>query len=185
MHISSIKLRGFKSFKRAEIELPHDFICLAGPNGSGKTNVLDAVRFALGEKSLKSLRARKVKDLICHNSKVAEVILNFQDDKKYELRRAIKEDGKVRYVLNGKTTTRTSILELLKKYNLDSSGRNIIAQGEVQRIVEITNSHPVIRTTGQRAECLHEQEPGPIEWAIIGVRESYIPVTSYLIRHRC
>ena len=138
MHISSIKLRGFKSFKKAEIELPHDFICLAGPNGSGKTNVLDAVRFALGEKSLKSLRARKVKDLICHNSKIAEVILNFQDEKKYELRRAIKEDGKVRYVLNGKTTTRTSILELLKKYNLDASGRNIIAQGEVQRVVEIS-----------------------------------------------
>lgn len=138
MHISSIKLRGFKSFKKAEIELPHDFICLAGPNGSGKTNVLDAVRFALGEKSLKSLRARKVKDLICHSSKYAEVVLNFQDEKKYELRRAIKEDGKVRYMLNGKNSTRTSIMELLKRYNLDASGRNIIAQGEVQRVVEIS-----------------------------------------------
>ncbi len=138
MHISSIKLRGFKSFKKADIELPPDFICLAGPNGSGKTNVLDAVRFALGEKSLKSLRARKVKDLICHNSKVAEVILKFQDDKKYELRRAIREDGKIRYLLNGKTSTRGAIMELLGKYNLDSSGRNIIAQGEVQKVVEIS-----------------------------------------------
>ena len=138
MHISSIKLKGFKSFKKADLELPPDFICLAGPNGSGKTNVLDAVRFALGEKSLKSLRARKVKDLICHNSKVAEVILKFEDDKKYELRRAIREDGKIKYMINGKVTTRTAILELLKKYNLDSSGRNIIAQGEVQRIVEIS-----------------------------------------------
>ena len=119
MHISSIKLRGFKSFKKANIELPPDFICLAGPNGSGKTNVLDAVRFALGEKSLKSLRARKVKDLICHNSKYAEVVLNFEDDKKYELRRGIREDGKVKYMLNGKVTTRTSLVELLKKYNLD------------------------------------------------------------------
>jgi len=138
MHISSIKLKGFKSFKKADLELPPDFICLAGPNGSGKTNVLDAVRFGLGEKSLKALRARKVKDLICHNSKVAEVILKFEDDKKYELRRAIREDGKIKYVLNGKTVTRTAIMELLKRYNLDSSGRNIIAQGEVQRIVEIS-----------------------------------------------
>ncbi|MBN2122505.1 chromosome segregation protein SMC [Candidatus Micrarchaeota archaeon] len=138
MHISSMKLRGFKSFKKADLELPPDFICLAGPNGSGKTNVLDAVRFGLGEKSLKSLRARKVSDLICHNSKYAEVIINFQDDKKYELRRAIREDGKIKYVLNGKTTTRSAILELLKKYNLDNSGRNIIAQGDTQRIVEIS-----------------------------------------------
>lgn len=138
MHISSMKLRGFKSFKKAELELPPDFICLAGPNGSGKTNVLDAVRFGLGEKSLKSLRARKVRDLICHNSKYAEVIINFQDDKKYELRRAIREDGKIKYMLNGKNTTRSAILELLKKYNLDNSGRNIIAQGDTQRIVEIS-----------------------------------------------
>jgi chromosome segregation protein len=138
MHISSIRMRGFKSFKKADLELPPDFICLAGPNGSGKTNVLDAVRFALGEKSLKSLRARKVKDLICHNSKYAEVILNFEDERKYELRRAIREDGKIRYMLNGKNTTRSAILELLKKYNLDNSGRNIIAQGDTQRIVEIS-----------------------------------------------
>lgn len=137
MHISSIKLRGFKSFRKSEIELPPDFICLAGPNGSGKTNVLDAVRFALGEKSLKSLRAKKVRDLICHNSKYAEVVLNFHDERKYELRRAIREDGKIRYLLNGKASTRGAIMELLKKYNLDSSGRNIIAQGEVQRIVNI------------------------------------------------
>jgi chromosome segregation protein len=138
MHISSMKLRGFKSFKKADLELPPDFICLAGPNGSGKTNVLDAVRFGLGEKSLKSLRARKVRDLICHNSKYAEVILNFQDDKKYELRRAIREDGKIKYMLNGKATTRSAILELLKKYNLDNSGRNVIAQGDTQKIVEIS-----------------------------------------------
>lgn len=138
MHISGMKLRGFKSFKKADLELPPDFICLAGPNGSGKTNVLDAVRFALGEKSLKALRARKVKDLICHNSKYAEVILTIEDEKKYELRRAIREDGKIRYMLNGKTTTRGAILELLKKYNLDNSGRNIIAQGDTQKIVEIS-----------------------------------------------
>ncbi len=138
MHISSIKLKGFKSFKKAEVELPPDFICLAGPNGSGKTNVLDAVRFALGEISLKSLRARRAKDLICHNSKYAEVALCFQDDRKYELKRAINEEGKASYIMNGKKTTRSAILELLKKYNLDKSGRNIIAQGEVQKIVEIS-----------------------------------------------
>ncbi len=137
MHISGIKIKGFKSFKKVDIELPPDFICLAGPNGSGKTNVLDAIRFVLGEQSLKSLRAKKVRDLISHSSKYAEVILSFNDQQKYELRRAIREDGKIRYMLNGKRVTRSAIVELLKKYNLDDSGRNVIAQGEVQHIVDI------------------------------------------------
>lgn len=137
MHISGIKIKGFKSFKKADIELPPDFICLAGPNGSGKTNVLDAIRFVLGEQSLKSLRAKKVRDLISHSAKYAEVMLSFNDQQKYELRRAIREDGKIRYMLNGKRVTRSAIVELLKKYNLDDSGRNVIAQGEVQRIVDI------------------------------------------------
>ena len=102
------------------------------------SNVLDAIRFVLGETSLKSLRARKVKDLIHVGSKATEVTLALDGDDKYEIKRVINSDGKVVYRLNGKRTTRTSILEALKKYNLDSSGRNIIAQGEVQRIVNMS-----------------------------------------------
>jgi len=138
IRISHLKLRSFKSFKNLNIELPQGVVCLAGPNGAGKSNITDAIVFALGETSLKSLRAKKVKDLIHIDSRTAEVWIKFDGDEKYEIKRAIRDDGKIIYRLNGKRTTRTSILEVLKKYNLDASGRNIIAQGEVQRIANIT-----------------------------------------------
>ncbi|MBI5051570.1 chromosome segregation protein SMC [Candidatus Micrarchaeota archaeon] len=137
LYISRIKLRSFKSFKYIDITLPKTFLCLAGPNGSGKSNICDAIRFVLGEISLKSLRAKKVKDLIHAGSTTAEVTILLEGDVKIEIKRAIREDGKILYRLNGKKTTRTSILETLKKHNLDESGRNIIAQGEVQRIINM------------------------------------------------
>ncbi len=135
MHISRIKMRGFKSFKLADIIFPRDFVCLAGPNGSGKSNVCDAIRFAFGEISLKALRAKKVKELISHSAKMAEVSVYLEGESKHEIRRVIRDDGKIMYRLDGERTTRTSILDLLKKFNIDESGRNTIAQGEVQRIV--------------------------------------------------
>ncbi len=140
LSIAQLKLHGFKSFKHANIEFPDNFTCLAGPNGSGKSNVCDSIRFVLGEQSLRALRTKKVKDLIFTGMNSAEVILIFQDEKnnKYEVRRAIRTDGKILYKLNGKKTTRTTVMEFLKQYNLDESGRNIIAQGRIQRIVEMT-----------------------------------------------
>ncbi|MFZ5500759.1 MAG: AAA family ATPase, partial [Candidatus Micrarchaeota archaeon] len=140
VYISRLKLRNFKSFKAADVQLPQTFICFAGPNGSGKSNLCDAIRFAMGEKSLRSLRAKKVKDLIYAGSKSAEVILHFSSEnggESYEIKRAIREDGKIKYRLNGKRTTRNSILETLKKHSLDESGRNTIAQGEVQRLINM------------------------------------------------
>jgi chromosome segregation protein len=139
--ISRLKLRNFKSFKAADIQLPKTFISFAGPNGSGKSNLCDAIRFAMGETSLRSLRAKKVKDLIFSGSKSAEVTIIFEEDggkgTGYEIKRAIREDGKIRYRLNGKRTTRSTIHETLRRYNLDESGRNTIAQGEVQRIINM------------------------------------------------
>ncbi|MFN7990922.1 MAG: AAA family ATPase [Candidatus Micrarchaeia archaeon] len=136
--ISRLKLRNFKSFKAADITLPKTFICFAGPNGSGKSNLCDAIRFAMGEKSLRSLRAKTVRDLIHSGARSAEVTLVFESENggpRYEIRRAIREDGKIRYRLDEKKTTRGAILESLKRHNLDESGRNTIAQGEVQRVI--------------------------------------------------
>jgi len=137
--ISRLKLRNFKSFKAADIELPPTYVCFAGPNGSGKSNLCDAIRFVMGEKSLKSLRAKKVKDLIHAGAKAAGVTLAFKGDDgtEYEIKRAIREDGKIHYRLNGEKTTRNAVLETLKKHNLDESGRNTIAQGEVQHIINM------------------------------------------------
>ncbi len=137
IYISRVKIRNFKSFKLVNIDLPKTFLCLAGPNGSGKSNFGDAIRFVLGEISLKSLRAKKVRDLIHTGARTAEVTMEFDGDTKIELKRVIREDGKILYRLNGKKATRNSILDCMKKYNLDESGRNIIAQGEVARIINM------------------------------------------------
>src|SRR3989339_445833 len=137
IYISRIRLKNFKSFKVLNVVLPQTYICFAGPNGSGKSNLGDSIRFVMGEISLKSLRAKKVKDLIHHGAKTAEVTINFDGDTAIEIKRVIREDGKILYRLNGMRTTRSAILEALKKYNLDDSGRNIIAQGEVSRIINM------------------------------------------------
>jgi len=139
VHISRLKLRNFKSFKAADIELPASTICFAGPNGSGKSNIMDAIQFVLGETSLKNLRAKKVRELIHSDSRSAEVTLVFAngDGQSHEIKRIIREDGKIQYRLNGKKTTRMAILETVKRFNLDESGRNVIAQGGVQDIMKM------------------------------------------------
>lgn len=136
-YVSKIHFRGFKSFKNAEVEFPCGYVALAGPNGSGKSNVTDAIRFALGEMSLKSLRAKKVTELINMSSSKAEVTLHISGPKKFEIRRAIREDGKTSYHLDGRHLTRTQVLEALRPYGIEAGSHNIIAQGQVQKIVEM------------------------------------------------
>ncbi len=187
--ISRLKLRNFKSFKAADIQLPKTYVCFAGPNGSGKSNLCDAIRFVMGETSLRSLRARKVKDLIHSDSKSAEVTLIFETEQglTYEIKRAIREDGKILYRLNGKKTTRTAIVETLKKYNLDDSGRNTIAQGEVQRVISMNGKErrSIIDSVAgiadfeeKRKEAIRELETvdGRIKEAnlVLGERRAYL-----------
>ncbi len=135
-YISHIKFRGFKSFKSAEASLPNGFVALAGPNGSGKSNVTDAIRFIFGESSLKSLRAKKVAELINLNSTKAEVVITIDGDKHFEIRRSINEEGSTRYELDGRHLTRDATLEALRTYGLEVGPHNIIAQGQVQNLVE-------------------------------------------------
>ncbi|MEM3690583.1 MAG: AAA family ATPase, partial [Candidatus Micrarchaeia archaeon] len=117
--------------------LSKGFVCLAGPNGSGKSNIVDSIRFALGENSLKSLRAKKVADLISHGSEKAEIYVQFNGEKKHEVKRAIRKDGKTIYRLDGKRMTRTSIIDELARIGVAVGNHNIIAQGEVEKIVDI------------------------------------------------
>ncbi|NYZ76642.1 chromosome segregation protein SMC [Candidatus Micrarchaeota archaeon] len=137
VYIERIKLKRFKSFKYADIPLSKGFVCLAGPNGSGKSNICDGIRFALGENSFKSLRAKKVADLITRGSEKAEIYLQFDGDKKHELKRAIRNDGKTLYKLDGKRMTRTDVLDELSRMGISAGNHNVIAQGEVERIVNI------------------------------------------------
>ena len=140
-HISKIKFRGFKSFKSAEAAFPQGFVAIAGPNGSGKSNVADAIRFCFGEMGTKAIRVKRASELININSSRGEVTINLsgslEHEPNFEVRRTISEDGKTAYSLNGKHLTRTNVLEALRPYGLEIGHHNIIAQGQVQRIVEM------------------------------------------------
>jgi len=142
VYIKGLKFRGFKSFRRAEASFLNGYICLAGPNGSGKSNVTDGIRFALGEGSLKALRAKKVSELINTSCKFAEVTLYIDGERQFEIKRGIMVKGndvKTLYRINGKRSTRTLVMEELRQYGLEAGSHNIIAQGQVQKIVEMNS----------------------------------------------
>jgi chromosome segregation protein len=151
--ITKLILDGFKSFgKRTELLFEENFNVIIGPNGSGKSNVLDALCFVLGKRSSKELRAEKASNLIYNGgktknpSKLAEVSIVFDNAKKIfpltedeiKLTRLVNQDGNSKYKINGKTKTRQEVLELLGAAKINPDGYNIILQGDIVRLVEMS-----------------------------------------------
>ncbi len=146
-------MRGFKSFARkTELMFSDEFSCILGPNGSGKSNILDALCFVLGKSSSKSLRAEKSAHLIYNGgksknpAKEAEVIIYFDnaekefpvDDNIVKVSRMVKATGQSVYRINDKVRTRQNVVDLLGSTGINPDGYNIILQGDVMRIVEIS-----------------------------------------------
>ncbi len=98
------------------------------------SNVIDSVLFAFNEGSIRRLRAKKVGDLIHKNARICEVTTTF-DDGSYIVR-AVRNDGKIKYLLNGKPSKKYAVDEFLSSKSL--SPNNVIQQGQVQHIVEIS-----------------------------------------------
>ncbi|MFC2174567.1 chromosome segregation protein SMC [archaeon] len=139
--IEKIKMKDFKSFRNVIIPFVDGFTSVVGPNGSGKSNLNDAIMFVLGEGSMKSLRAGRLTDLVHHSSKSgeAEVVIDLRDNKeKYTVSRSIDKKGSSVYRLNGKRTTKTDVIELLNSMSIPPEGYNIIMQGDVMSIINMT-----------------------------------------------
>jgi len=151
--INKLSLQGFKSFrKRVSMPFFPGFNVFCGPNGVGKSNILDAISFVIGGTSTKALRADRLHELIFHgNGKVppseyASVTLWLDNSEKlfpYEtpevaIKRKINKKGLSVFKINGKTTTREKIKELLFSARIHPDGYNIIMQGDVTQIVEMT-----------------------------------------------
>ena len=150
-YITNLKLRGFKSFNNhTNLQFGPGFNCIAGANGSGKSNVLDALCFVLGRLSTKSIRADNYGDLVYTKdgtkAKGGFVSITFDNSsgifgnnsKKVELVREITKEGKTKYWLNGKRATRTQVLELLELSQIRPEGHNIILQGDISSFITMS-----------------------------------------------
>jgi len=156
-YIKKIELRGFKSFgpKTASIMLDKGFTVLTGPNGSGKTNISDAVLFGLGELSARRLRAESLSKLIFHGSpgahvekaKAAKVVIQFDnsdnrlpvDTSTVTVSREIYRDGQSVYRLNGRRISRSRIIDILSMAGISPTGHNVVVQGTITRMAEISS----------------------------------------------
>lgn len=154
-HILRMEMKGFKSFAaKTEILYKDNFNCVLGPNGSGKSNVLDALCFVLGKAGSKGLRVEKSSNLIYNGGKTkkpakeGEVSIWFDNKKKIfssvstdevKITRRIKSNGQGIYKINDKTTTRTAIVDLLSMARINPDGYNIILQGDIVRLVEMSS----------------------------------------------
>jgi chromosome segregation protein len=154
-YIKKVELRGFKSFgpQTVKIVLDKGFTAVTGPNGSGKTNILDALLFALGELSTRRLRAENAAKLIFHGSetaglekaKMAKVIIQFDntdgrmavDTVTVTISREVYRNGQSVYRLNGRRISRQHILEILSMAGISSTSQNIILQGTITRLTDI------------------------------------------------
>ncbi len=154
MKLEKIKLSGFKSFvDPTNIPIKGNLIGIVGPNGCGKSNIIDAVRWAMGESSAKHLRGGSMADVIFNGSSTrkpvshAAVELVFDNSEgraggefaKYNtisLKRQVSRDGQSVYELNGSRCRRKDITDLFLGTGLGSRSYAIIEQGTISRMVE-------------------------------------------------
>lgn len=163
MYLKKLELSGFKSFAKATtLEFPSKVTAVVGPNGSGKSNIAEAIRWVLGEQSMKSLRGKKGEDLIWNGSQhvprmgKAAVTLVFDNKdgriplefEEVSLGRKIFRDGLNEYYLNDSQVRLKDVVELIARIGLGEQKHNIIGQGEVDRIL--------LSSSRERREMLEE-----------------------------
>ena len=143
MHITELEIDNFKSFsKKTKIPFLEGFTVISGPNGSGKSNIVDSILFVLALSSSRNLRAEKLTDLINLNSgrNTAEVALEFSDGTR--IKRRIKRTGNGYYsycYLNERLCKQSDIVDHLAKHGIIPHGYNVVMQGDVTRIMEMSD----------------------------------------------
>jgi len=159
MHLQKLELVGFKSFaEKAELDFltpsatTKGITAVVGPNGSGKSNVADAIRWVLGEQSLKLLRGKKAEDVIFSGSEKrsrsgfaeATLFLNNEDGKipvdfsEVAISRRIYRDGDSEYLINKNKVRLTDIQLLLAQSNFGARSYSVIGQGMVDGVLVAT-----------------------------------------------
>jgi chromosome segregation protein len=154
MRLEKIKLAGFKSFvDPTTVLFPSNLVGIVGPNGCGKSNVIDAVRWVMGESSAKMLRGESMADVIFNGSSsrkpvgTASIELIFDNAdgsaggqyaqySNISVKRQVSRDGQSVYFLNGVRCRRRDITDLFLGTGLGPRSYSIIEQGMISRIIE-------------------------------------------------
>ncbi|NEV63283.1 chromosome segregation protein SMC [Thiorhodococcus minor] len=154
MRLEKIRLAGFKSFvDPTSVSFPSNLVGVVGPNGCGKSNVIDAVRWVMGESSAKMLRGESMADVIFNGSTgrkpvgVASIELVFDNSdggaggefanfNQISVKRQVSRDGQSSYFLNGSRCRRRDIQDLFLGTGLGPRSYAIIEQGMISRIIE-------------------------------------------------
>src|SRR5881296_1469406 len=163
LFLRSLQLLGFKTFARpTEIRFEGGVTAIVGPNGSGKTNIVDSVKWVLGSGQARDLRGRKMEDVIYaggerrSRSAFAEVTVVFDntagrlpvDYAEVAITRRVQRDGESDYYLNGTRVRRRDLLHLLSSTGLTVDSYAIIDQHDIE--------HIVVCSPGERRQLLEE-----------------------------
>ncbi len=150
MYLKRLEISGFKSFaNRTVLDFPHNVTSVVGPNGSGKSNVADAIKWVLGEQSMKSLRGKKSEDIIFNGSDkkakmsaaAASLVFDNRDRKmpldadEVVLTRKLFRNGEGEYLINKDKVRLTDIIDLLARSGISQRGYCVINQGMADSIL--------------------------------------------------
>ena len=162
MHLKSLELTGFKSFAEAKIQFPQGITSVVGPNGTGKSNVVDAILWVLGEQSAKTLRSERMEDVIFNGTEMrkplglAEVSLVMSGIQEERLKgvpglssdlseydevmvtRRLYRNGDSEYLINKIPCRLKDIRSLFLDTRAGTKGHTIIEQGRIEQILNAT-----------------------------------------------
>ena len=157
MYLKQVTINGFKSFAdKTELPLTPGITCIVGPNGCGKSNIVDAIRWVLGEQSAKALRGGKMQDVIFQGTETrkplqfCDVSLLFTDCEKQlkfnevEITRKVYRDGGSDYFINGKSARLKDIQNLFMDTGVGRVSYSFMVQGQIDQIL---SSNPGERRT--------------------------------------
>ncbi len=154
MRLKNIKLAGFKSFvDPTNVQLNSNMVAVIGPNGCGKSNIIDAVRWVMGESSAKNLRGESMADVIFNGSTArkpvgqASIELVFDNSDgtlageygaftEISIKRKVTRDGQSGYFINGAKCRRRDITDIFLGTGLGPRSYAIIEQGMISRLIE-------------------------------------------------
>jgi chromosome segregation ATPase len=156
MYLKRLEIQGFKTFaQKTVVEFPekkknsNPLTVIVGPNGSGKSNIADAIRWCLGEQSMKQLRGKKTEDIIFSGSEgrsrsgFAEVTMIFENEDKalktdfaeVAITRRLYRDGESDYMLNGQSARLQDIQLLLAEAGVGQRSYAVIGQGMIDHVL--------------------------------------------------